>query len=52
LRITEFIGFSEDKKSLSFKAEDIEGTKQQIVFSNAFRNMDGIEMKPFMYEID
>ncbi len=51
LRISEYIGFSEDKKSLSFRAEVKENTKQQIEFSEQFRSKEGVEMVPYLYEL-
>ena len=50
LRISEYLGFSDDSKSLSFKSENLTNVKQQILFTSVFRNQDGIEMKPYLYE--
>lgn len=51
LRIYEFIGFGEDGLSVSFKAKIEQDKTQQMMISNRFMNMDGIELLPYLIEL-
>ncbi|MFD2833538.1 hypothetical protein [Gramella sp. AN32] len=51
LRVQEFLGFSEDKKSVSIKVELEPNKRYQLTLSNRFRDTDGIPIEPFLIDI-
>jgi hypothetical protein len=51
LRITDFLGFSEDGKSVSFQIEKLEPLKKyQIVVGSGFSNLNGVPLVPYLIE--
>ena len=52
LRVEEFLGFSEDQKSMSFKVSLEPKKKYQITLTNRFRNTDGIPIEPYLIDIE
>ena len=52
IRITEFIGFSEDAKSVSFKIQPLEAHKiYQLQVGFGFRNTDGVPLVPYLIDV-
>lgn len=52
MRITDFIGFSEDAKSVSFKIQPLEANKTyQLQVGFGFRNNEGIPLIPYLIDI-
>ena len=53
IRIKDFLGFSEDGKSVSFGIEQLKPSKKyQIVVGSGFRNIDGVPLIPYLIEFD
>ena len=52
LRVHEFLGFSEDQKSMSFRVNLEPNKRYQITITNRFRNTDGIPLKPYLIDIE
>lgn len=52
LKIYDFIGFNEDATQVSFKANIQKDKKQQVLLTNRFMNKNGVEMKPYLLEIE
>jgi len=51
IRISDYIGFSDDGKSVSFKIEDLAPSKKyQIIVSSRFCNTDGVPLIPYLIE--
>jgi hypothetical protein len=51
IRITDFLGFSEDGKSVSFQIEKLEPLKTyQIIVGSSFRNIDGVPLVPYLID--
>jgi hypothetical protein len=52
IRITKFIGFSEDGKSVSFQIEKLEPLKKyQLIVDSGFSNMNGVPLVPYLIHI-
>lgn len=52
IRITEFLGFSEDHKSINFKVQPLEAnTTYQLIIGHGFRNTNGIPLIPYLIDI-
>lgn len=53
IRIQEFIGFSKDGKSVSYRIEKLEPSKKyQIIVGSGFRNTQGIPLIPYLIEFN
>ena len=52
LRVQEFLGFSQDQKSISFKVSLEPNKKYQITLTNRFRNIDGVPIEPYLIDIE
>jgi hypothetical protein len=50
LKLTKFIGFSEDGSSFTFETELSPGRQYQIVFGDGFKNIDGAGLKPYLLD--
>lgn len=51
LRLKEFIGFSNNNQSLSFKIEPLKPNKTyQLIVGSGFRNIKGVPLKPYLIE--
>jgi len=51
LRVEEFLGFSEDRKSMSVKVNLLPNTEYQLVLSEDFQDIDGNKLDPFLIDI-
>lgn len=51
LRISEYIGFSEDKKSMEFTVNLVPNKKQQITISERFMSEKDAELKPYLISV-
>lgn len=52
LRVQEFLGYSQDQKSISFKVSLEPNKKYQITLTNRFRNIDGVPIEPYLIDIE
>tara|TARA_Y100000782_G_scaffold115422_1_gene158272 strand:+ start:2290 stop:3573 length:1284 start_codon:yes stop_codon:yes gene_type:complete len=53
IRIKDFQGFSEDRKSVSFGIEELEPSKKyQLIVGSGFRNANGIPLIPYLIEFE
>lgn len=51
LRIQQFIGFSEDGKSVSFEVDLVANKRFQVTLSDRFQSMDGTELAPYIVDV-
>lgn len=51
LRIKNFLGFSEDGKSLSFEVKLKPNKRYQMLLPAKFKDLDGVQMKPYLIDI-
>ena len=51
LRVTEFIGFSKNGKSITFTVRLQPKKRYQLVLSDRFRTLDGLPLKPYLISI-
>ncbi|MBE7639357.1 hypothetical protein GUB10_03330 [Salegentibacter sp. BLCTC] len=51
LRVHEFLGFSEDQKSLSFRVSLKPNKRYQLTLTNSFRDENGIPITPYLIDI-
>ncbi|MBI6120784.1 hypothetical protein [Salegentibacter maritimus] len=51
LRVHEFLGFSEDQKSLSFRVSLKPNKRYQLILTNSFRDENGIPITPYLIDI-
>jgi len=53
IRIKDYVGFSEDGKTVSFGIEKLDPSKKyQIIVSSRFRNIDGVPLIPYLIEFE
>lgn len=51
MRFNEFLGFSEDQKTISFSIQQLAANKHyQITIGPGFRNIEGIPLKPYLID--
>ena len=51
LKITKFIGFSKDGKSLSFEVKLLPNKRYQMRLPAKFKDLDGVQIKPYLIDI-